>query len=209
MKTLKLSSIFFAGLFATVFFLSCEEEIQKSTYVLDQTSVAEWHGAGPGAEHFGSFDVNAQDLLVEEGKIKSGTFVIPIASIKNFDLPDEVKPILLNHLKSADFFNMELFPETKYEITSVTSYQGNHENAIEGANYLVNGKFMMLGKTIPVNFPARISFEDSKMTAEALLKINRTLWGMNYAADPALGDHHIYPTVDIHLKLSGNKVVTD
>ena len=50
------------------------------------------------------------------GKIKEGTFVIPIASIKNFDLPESLKPVLLDHLKSADFFNMVLYPEAGFSL---------------------------------------------------------------------------------------------
>jgi polyisoprenoid-binding protein YceI len=64
------------------------------------------------------------------GHIKDGSFVIPIASIKNFDLPDEVKPQHLQHLESPDFFNMALHPNATFQITKVQPYSKAEDGAI-------------------------------------------------------------------------------
>ncbi|MFT4024017.1 MAG: hypothetical protein QM664_09575 [Flavihumibacter sp.] len=50
----------------------------------------------------GSFAVKGSVKADKKG-VSRGHFTIPIASIKNFDLPDEVKPELLDHLKSPIF----------------------------------------------------------------------------------------------------------
>jgi len=178
----------------------------KQIYSLNaETSVAEWKGEGPGAAHTGSFAVISQNIEVVNGKIKNGTFIIPIASIKNFDLPEEVKPVLLEHLKSPDFFNIILHPEATFTFGKVTPLTKPVAGAVAGANYQITGDFILLGKTHSISFPAKINFAGSTLAVEAILKIDRTQWGMNYAADPTLGEHHIYPEVDIHLKLSGQK----
>ena len=161
----------------------------------------EW--AGPAANHIGTFAVESEDIKVKKNQLHSGSFVIPISSITDFDLPEEVKPVLLNHLKSADFFNMALYPEAKFNITSVQPYSGTDQNAIDGANTLITGDITLLDQTHSISFPANINITNGTMHAEAKLIIDRTQWGMNYAADPALGDHHIYPDVNIHLKLIG------
>ena len=44
-----------------------------------------------------------------------------------------------------------------------------------------------------------------ELEAEALLQINRLDWGMDYASDPAAGEHFIKPTVDLHLQLRAEK----
>jgi polyisoprenoid-binding protein YceI len=207
MKTI--TSLFIALLFNSFLFLDgcdkSESEVQAN-YVLNDTSVAEWKGSSPAVFHEGDFAVTSQNLRVVNDKIKSGTFTIPIASIRNFDLPDEVKPILLNHLKSADFFNMALYPNASFTISRVTPYNGKAENAIAGANYTVTGNFTMLNKTNTISFPAKINISNGKLSAEANLTLDRTQWGMTYAADPALGEHHILPEVAIHLKLAGQKI---
>jgi polyisoprenoid-binding protein YceI len=180
-----------------------KEDNNTGKYYLTSQSVAQWNGAGPAANHIGTFAVESEDIKVKKNQLHSGSFVIPISSITDFDLPEEVKPVLLNHLKSADFFNMALYPEAKFNITSVQPYSGTDQNAIDGANTLITGDFTLLDQTHSISFPANINITNGTMHAEAKLIIDRTKWGMNYAADPALGDHHIYPNVNIHLKLIG------
>ena len=189
-------------------FTSCEEkEVKKATYALDEeNSVVVWKGYSPNLYHDGSFSVTSQSIEVVDGKVKSGTFTIPIASIENFDLPAEVKPVLLDHLKSPDFFHMALHPNATFEITEVKPLTSPTAGAVEGANFTVKGNFTMLGQTHPIAFPARIIFENNQLAVEASFKLGRTKWGMNYAADPALGEHHILPNVDIHFDLKAYRL---
>jgi polyisoprenoid-binding protein YceI len=208
MKTLKaLKTLLVIALVSAAFLLgSCKknDEAQTNRYALDSTSRAEWKGYKPDGHHAGSFAVISQNLVAENGTLKSGDFVIPIATIDNFDLPDAVKPALLEHLKSPDFFNLALHPEARFSITKVTPYAGGEITAVEGANYLIHGNFTLLNKTNPIRFPARVTVTGGKINAEAILQIDRTQWGMNSFSDPA-GPLYILPRVDLHLKLAGKK----
>ncbi|PTX21549.1 YceI-like domain-containing protein [Pontibacter mucosus] len=190
-------------LFSALCLTSCEdEELSKSTYALQESaSVVTWKGYSPALYHDGSFQVQSQDIQVVDGKVTSGTFTIPIATIENFDLPDEVKPMLLEHLKSPDFFNLALHPTASFRITKMQPLA----SASEGANNTVTGDFTMLGQTHPISFPANIRLQGSNLKLEASFKLDRTKWGMTYAADPALGDHHILPEVDIQLDLTASR----
>lgn len=188
---------------STTLIMSCEDEIViNKTYSLEenQSSII-WKGYSPVLYHDGSFDVKSENIKLVDGKIKSGTFTIPIISIKNFDLPDEVKPVLLEHLKSADFFNMAMYPNATFEITKVEE----KSNAEGDRNSIITGDFTMLGNTHSISFPAIIKSESNKLKINADLRIDRTKWGMNYAADPSLGEHQILPEVDIKLSLIGNQ----
>jgi polyisoprenoid-binding protein YceI len=179
---------------------------KQFSYRIDaDSSVVEWRGASPRTAHNGSFAVSSQGLEVVNGQVKGGRFIIPIASIKNFDLPKITKPVLLKHLKSADFFNMALYPEASFTITKVEPLTSTAAGAVAGANTLVTGNFTMLGNTHPISFPAKIDFIANKLAVEASFKIDRTKWGMLHAADPGLKNRHIYPEVDIHLKVRGYK----
>jgi polyisoprenoid-binding protein YceI len=178
----------------------------NGAYVTDgELSTVLWKGYKAAYHHEGSFDLYSKGLTVGNHTIKSGTFHIPIASIKNFDLPEHVQPVLLDHLKSADFFNMLLYPEATFKIRQVLPYTADGTEALPGVNCLVLGDFSMLGITNAISFPASIRLLDDKLQAEAIFSIDRTRWGMTYAADPALGDFHIYPMVDLHLKLTANR----
>jgi polyisoprenoid-binding protein YceI len=202
MKTLLLALLAVYSLFIT----NLNPDTKKYSYALDtEKSVVEWHGAGPGASHQGSFGVISQGMEVADGTIKGGSFIIPIASIKNFDLPKAIKPILLKHLKSSDFFNAALYPEATFTITRVEPLTYAAAGAVAGANVLVTGDFTMIGQTHSISFPANINLQGETLAVEATFKLDRTRWGMTYAADPALKNRHIYPEVDIHLKLAGIK----
>ncbi|RYE40581.1 MAG: YceI family protein [Sphingobacteriales bacterium] len=165
-------------------------------------SVALWTGSTSQTSNNGSFAVNSTRLRIRNDQVIGGDFVIPIVSINNFNLPPQTKDLLLDHLKSADFFNMVVHPNASFELKSVKRYIGNGENAVSGANKFISGEFAMIGKTLPLSFPARIEFKNDSLYVEATFKIDRTNWGMNYASDPALGEHYINKFVDIHLKVA-------
>ncbi|SKB85672.1 YceI family protein [Dyadobacter psychrophilus] len=190
---------------------SCtDHDVETTNYKLDEAiSIAEWKGYLRN-EYFneGSIAIKSESLIIRDGKVQSGSFTIPIASIVNFNLPtEELKQTLVHHLQSADFFNMALHPEVKFNITGVAPYTGTGEGVIAGANQLVNGNLTMLGITHSISFPARIEVNGSNLKVEGKLKIDRTKWGITYATDPALPDDAVIKNeIDLHLKLAGNKL---
>ena len=104
-------------------FTSCVKESKNETKYLvnEASSKIEWKGSAPDHFHLGKFNVKGSVITKPNGVIKAGDFIIPIASIDNYDLPDPVKHELLSHLKSADFFNMALHPNAAFNITKVTA----------------------------------------------------------------------------------------
>ena len=190
------------------FLWSCHsDDPTVENYQLDeQKSVAEWKGyLRTGYFNEGAITVKSDRLSVEDGKVIGGSFTIPLVSIVNFNLPaDSLKHQLGHHLQSPDFFNMAMHPNLTYVITSVSPYTGSE--GVPGATHLVSGNLTMLGKSNPVVFPAKIGANDGQLTVDAMLKVDRTKWGINYAADPTLpAEQNILPEIDIHLKLTGNR----
>lgn len=200
--------LFFAFAFSTLLWSCNDHNVPSSaSYQLDDTkSVAVWKGSQrTGYFNEGAITVKSESMMVTDGKVIGGSFTIPLSSIVNFNLPtDELKQTLVHHLQSADFFNMALHPNLTYTITSVTPYSGTE--GVAGANYLVNGNLTMLGISNPVSFPAKIDLTNNQIAVDATVKVDRTKWGIVYAADPALpDDNYINPDIDIHLKLVGGK----
>ncbi|MEQ7798643.1 YceI family protein [Pedobacter sp. ASV1-7] len=182
---------------------SCGKEIEKTeTYKINESaSVIEWKGSATDHFHIGSFKVSGVLVAGADGKVKSGDFTIPISSIENFDLQDAVKQQLLDHLKSADFFNMAIHPNAKFHFTKSDRYYGKDEEAIAGANYLLTGDFTMLGQTHPISFLAKITTNKESLFVEANFKIDRTKWGMMMDSDPEK-PLYIFPDVNIKLRLA-------
>lgn len=178
----------------------------QDAYQLDDTkSVAVWKGSlRTGYFEEGTIAVKSDQLTVLDGKVTGGSFTIPVSSIISTSLPDSIKPVLVHHLQSVDFFDMALHPSITYTITGIVPYSGSE--GLAGANYQVTGILTMLGKTNPVSFPAKIQVVNNQLTVEATLKVDRTKWGITYSTDPTLpAERHILSDIAIHLKLAGSK----
>lgn len=184
-----------------VLFASCRTQEQKAQNfnVNYATSKAEWKGSAPDHFHVGSFNVSGNLAVTPSGLVKSGDFVIPIASIQNFDLQEPVRQVLLADLKD-NFFKLALHPDAKFHLTSVAPYSTADTSAVTGANYQLTGDFTMLGQTHRISFPAKIIAKGDSVLTEAKLNIDRNKWGMNNYNDPTKA-LYILPDVNIHLSI--------
>ncbi|WP_207532660.1 YceI family protein [Desertivirga arenae] len=195
-----------APVLALTLLLSCQkDENATTTYsVKEDASKVEWKGSATDHFHVGSFGVKGDLKTDGKGVLSAGDFRIPIASIKNYDLPEGPREELLDHLKSPDFFNLALHPEASFHITSVKPYNGGTPSAVEGANYEVTGDFSMIGQTHQISFPAKITNDEAGLHTHAFLKINRLNWGMTSYNDPAQA-LYILPEVEIILSINAVK----
>lgn len=184
----------------------CKKE-RSNFYNVDETkSSITWIGASPETQNTGTFSPRGKNLRFQGGKMIDGSFDIPINSLNVTNLPPDLKPVLTTHLLSPDFFNVATHPLATFKIRKTEVYANTTKpGEIENANILITGDLSMIGVTKSVTFPARIEVRGNSLQAEAKLEIDRTKWGMNYAADPALGEHHIYPMVKLHIKLNAIK----
>lgn len=195
---------------ATTLAASCKKDPTERTYTLNNAlSTATWRGYKIDTTYNeGTIGVQSSDIQVKDGMVVSGNFNMPLATLKNLNLPtDELKEQLIHHLKTPDFFNMALYPNISFRISSVGGYTGDVSDAIAGANYTVTGDFTMLGKPLPVSFPAKIDINNGSIAVDAVLKIDRTRWGMNYGtADTLAPAQKIMPEVGITLHLRGDRL---
>lgn len=204
------NKIILAAALAT-FMWNCTDHdpVTSNNYKLDDKSVAEWKGyLKTGYFNAGTIAVESKNLVIQDGKVFSGSFSIPMSSIVNINLPtEELKHQLVHHLQSADFFNMALHPNATFNINDIKPYAGSHVDDVAGANYLVNGTLTILGKSNPVSFPAKIDVAGNLLFVEGNVKFDRTRFGITFAGDPNLpAENYIEPLISIHLKLSGYKM---
>lgn len=83
---------------------------------------------------------------------------------------------LTDHLKSADFFNVEKYPTAKFITTEINEGVESGETG----THTVLANLTMVGQTKQVKFPATIKVDGGKVTAQAKFKIDRTDWGIVY-----------------------------
>lgn len=116
------------------------------------TSVLNWKGAKPTGEHHGTVALKSGGLLIEEGVITAGEFVIDMNTIINLDMKGKKGATNLeNHLKSADFFDITVYPTAKFVITKV------EEN---GGILSVTGNLNIKDVTKSITIPASLSEVD-------------------------------------------------
>jgi polyisoprenoid-binding protein YceI len=203
-----MKQLIFTTLSLSIIFTACKKDKHDDVdyQVNSSNSVALWKGSTSATSNTGSFQVTSSSLVANNNRVVRGNFVIPIASVKNFNLPDDgTREFFLDHLKSVDFFNLLVHPNATFDLKGVKPYIGNGEDAVTGANQFITGDFNMIGKAVSISFPARVEFVNDSLKVEAKFRIDRTKWGMNYASDPAMGEHYINKDVEIHLKVYAGK----
>jgi len=156
----------------------------QSQHITSEKASIKWTANKVGGSHNGTIDLKEGHLIWDHDQITSGKFVVDMQSIKDTDLQDEgYNKKLVDHLKSADFFGVEEFPEAILEITGSTVLAGN--------KYKVLANLTIRGITHPIEFDA-VKEGDKLM---ATLTIDRSKYDVKYSSKSFfqnLGDKLIY-----------------
>ncbi|MFH0951393.1 MAG: YceI family protein [bacterium] len=155
---------------------------------IDQTVIS-WAGEMilVGKKHTGEIKVKSGSLATTDGQITSGEVIMDMTTIADKDLEAagkaQDKTKLEDHLKSADFFDVENYPEAKFVIISVAPVVDGTVN-----QYNVTADLTIKDRTNSVNFPAIITVADNQLTANGELTIDRTLWDIRWGSDKFFDD---------------------
>src|SRR5258708_11991304 len=127
-------------------------ETQKFDIVSTQSNI-DWVGKKVTVAHNGTIAVKEGELILNDGKLAGGKFIIDTASIKILDVTDPATNAqFAGHLASDDFFSTEKYPEATLEITSVS---GNH----------VEGNLTIKAINHPAGFDLAINVNGVHLTA--------------------------------------------
>jgi polyisoprenoid-binding protein YceI len=167
-------------------------ENQKFKIVSTQSNI-DWVGKKVTGAHNGTIAVKEGELIVTDGKLAGGKFVIDTTSIKILDITDPATNAqFAGHLASDDFFAIEKYPEASLEIASVT---GNH----------IVGELTIKGITHRIGFDAAIHVNSDQLTATGKLVIDRTKYEMKFRSGnffKDLGDTLIYNDFELNVSLT-------
>ncbi|MEM9836807.1 MAG: YceI family protein, partial [Bacteroidota bacterium] len=129
------------------------------------TSQVTWKGYKVTGNHEGTIDVKSGSILVEDGKLVGGNFVIDVTSLKCTDLSGGMAGKLEGHLKSPDFFGVEDHPEASFVITKIAP------RGPEGS-YKVTGDITIKGVTKEIRFNTQLTEENGSTVATANLELD-------------------------------------
>jgi polyisoprenoid-binding protein YceI len=140
-------------------------------YVLAEGSSITWVGSKVTGSHDGGFESFDGEVLLVDGDpaLSRVNVVIDTTSIYS----DHEK--LTGHLKSADFFEVEVYPTASFNSTSI-------ERTAEG--FTITGNLELHGVTKSISFPAGITVAEGSITAEAEFFILRNDFGIVYPGKP-------------------------
>jgi polyisoprenoid-binding protein YceI len=175
--------------------------------VLPEQSDVKWIGKKVTGSHHGTIQLKSGELMVANGAVVGGKFTIDMTSIKDLDLTDpEYNGKLIGHLKSDEFFGVEKFPTSTFDIAKVTPIS----NAKAGEpNNTIEGNLTIKGITQPVSFPATIEVtNDTVMAAAKEIKVDRTLYNIRYGSKKffaSIGDKAINDEFLISVSLTAKK----
>ncbi len=164
---------------------------------LTQSKIS-WKGTkmrGAG-KHEGDIQFKSAYLLVDNGNLEGGNFIVDMASIEVTDMPaHETIPRrnLKNHLRSDDFFDVEEYPTARFSITDIAE--------LDGGNRKVRGNLTIKDVTKNIEF---MSFSDGSSFATTF-KFDRFEWNIAYEGnwiDKTLVDRDIELTIQLRLKNS-------
>ncbi len=173
------------------------ETVEKDVYVVDTaTSTIAWKGSfvSGAKSHTGTIMLKAGKGKFENLAITTGEFVIDMASIKE----SEGNAQLETHLKSDDFFNVEKFPEAKFELVSF-------EPAKTQGTFTAKGKLTIRDVTKDFSFPVTVAVEGQNMLrVNGKFTFNRADYNVKYGSSSffkGLGDKVISDKVELTLNL--------
>ena len=155
-----------------------EVKVEETSMVnnVDLTaSVMTWKGTKPTGSHDGTVAFKSGGMLLENDVLKGGEFVIDMNTIKNLDMVgSDGAANIEKHLKSPDFFDVEVYPTSKFVITSVLEVEGS---------LAVTGNLTIKDVTKSITIPAYVSTVEGITTFKSeLFNIDRADFNVKYGS---------------------------
>jgi polyisoprenoid-binding protein YceI len=157
----------------------------------------EWVGRKVTGSHNGTIAIKKGELILADGQLVGGKFIVDTTSIKILDITDPATNAqFAGHLASDDFFSTKEFPEATLEILSVA---GNH----------IVGNLTIKDITNAISFDAEVNVSGDLVRATAELVVDRTKYEMKFRSGNFflnLGDTLIYNEFELNVNVIAKAV---
>lgn len=147
-------------------------------YVFTPESKIGFVGSKVTGKHEGGFKAFTGYFTLKDGAPVGNDHKVVIDMASTFTDAEK----LTGHLKSADFFDVEKFPQTTFDVTEVKK--------TSDTVYTVSGNFKLHGVEKNISFPATVTKTGDAVKISAEFDINRKDFGIVYAgkADDLIRD---------------------
>ena len=143
-----------------------------------------WVGFKPGGSHHGTIGIKTGNIVISADSSASGSFTIDMNTIVDQDLTDETtNKMLVDHLKSEDFFNVAKYPESSFAITKIEAVKS------DTITHLISGNLKMKDIDKNITFGANITKDGDRYKAVTIpFTIDRTQWKVEYGSKTIFAD---------------------
>jgi polyisoprenoid-binding protein YceI len=173
-----------------------KDKVEKTTdvatatgtkYVFTPESKIGFTGSKVTGSHNGEFKTFTGHFTVKDGKPVGNDHKVVIDMASTWSDAEK----LTGHLKSPDFFDVQKFPESTFDVTEL--------KAGDNGSYTVAGNFTLHGVTKNITFPATVTQGSDTVTIKAEFDIKRKDFGIVY---PGKAEDLIRDEVVIRLDLT-------
>ncbi|SFN87171.1 Polyisoprenoid-binding protein YceI [Bizionia echini] len=202
-----------------VTFASCKDKAQEAEtteaaeaaevtevstkYLVDtDASTIMWKGFKPTGSHTGTIQLESGVFTMNGDAIESGSFLVDMTSLNVTDIPEEEEDHgkLTGHLKSPDFFDVETFPASAFEVTGFTS---------ENGKMMLSGNLKMKDVENNISIPVTITENNDSVTITSeTFTVDRSKWNIKYGSKSFfddLGDKFINDDMELQITITANK----
>ena len=166
-------------------------------------SFLEWSGRNLLNKHHGRIGFSIGSVTIAQGELTGGEFVIDLKRIGCSNLQGtDLHDVLIRHLKSDDFFDVERFPEARFVIRQAKRIEGTTAGH---PNLEITGELSVKDVSAPITFLATAGVtSNGKAAAQAVLAFDRTQWNMIYGSARyfnRLGMHLVNDLIDLDIRI--------
>ena len=181
-----------------------QENTKDQKYrIQPEKSKVHWTGTKPGGEHTGIVKLKEGNIKMNDQGIQNATVILDMTSIENKDIEKEKnQKKLVNHLKSKDFFDVENYPEAKFELTDASKIQKENNEFTHKAS----GNLTIKDISKNISFRIKVNTDKNTLNIESeKFLIDRTEWNINYKSKSVIDnikDNFIHDDIAIKIKTS-------
>lgn len=150
------------------------------SYYIAENSQVLWYAEKAGGSHNGYINITNWSMVTSEGNVIGGKVSLDMQSLKPTDIESEQ---LETHLKSADFFEVDTYPNWEFQLTTIQDQK-------------VTGLLTLKWITKQISFEAtNISLDDNTANIQAQFAIDRNQ--RNITGQAGIVSDYIQLTVDL------------